>query len=385
MRTYTSSALNASIIIIALLMSAFVAQIQFVSAASIGSTGVVAIIEGRICDRFMQLRIDRPFISLPAFCQLDVHISASPASITAGQSSVLSWTSGNTDSCTASGGWSGSKATSGSQSVSPATTTSFGLTCTGPAGSVLGTTTVTVIPAPAPTLTFSANPLVITSGATSTLTWSSANITTCTASHGWSGSQALSGNLIVSPATTTSYVLDCSGLGGSIQATSTVTVNPLPLPTVSLSGDPAIITNGATSTLTWSTTNATSCTASDGWSGSQGTSGTMVISPATTTTYVLNCIGSGGSTFATTTVMVNPAPMPTLTFAAHPALIMNGATSTLSWTSSNATSCVASGGWNGAQTLLGNLIVSPTTTTSYLLGCSGLGGSIQGTTTVTVN
>ena len=66
-------------------------------------------------------------------------LAASPTSITAGGSSVLSWSVNSNATqpvtCTASGGWSGTKATSGSQSVTPASTTSYSLTCTNSAGS----------------------------------------------------------------------------------------------------------------------------------------------------------------------------------------------------------------------------------------------------------
>ena len=66
-------------------------------------------------------------------------LAASPTSITAGASSVLSWSVNSNATqlvtCIASGGWSGTKATSGSQSVTPASTTSYSLTCTNTAGS----------------------------------------------------------------------------------------------------------------------------------------------------------------------------------------------------------------------------------------------------------
>jgi uncharacterized protein YjdB len=73
-----------------------------------------------------------------------VLFSASPQSITAGQSSTLSWDAKNVTSCSATGGWSGSKPVTGTQQVSPTQTTTYTLTCTGPAGSVSANVTVTV-------------------------------------------------------------------------------------------------------------------------------------------------------------------------------------------------------------------------------------------------
>ena len=62
----------------------------------------------------------------------------------------------------------------------------------------------------------------------------------------------------------------------------------------------------APSTLTWSSTNATSCSGT-GFSPS-GASGSRLVSPNKSTTYSITCTGSGGSTTRTTPVIVNPAP-----------------------------------------------------------------------------
>ncbi|QQS15437.1 MAG: fibronectin type III domain-containing protein [Candidatus Moraniibacteriota bacterium] len=75
-------------------------------------------------------------------------------------------------------------------------------------------------------------------------------------------------------------------------------------PTISLSANPTSITSGQSSTLTWSSTNATSCTASGSWSGTKATSGTQSVSPATTSTYTLTCTGTGGATNQSATVTV---------------------------------------------------------------------------------
>ncbi len=54
---------------------------------------------------------------------------------------------------------------------------------------------------------------------------------------------------------------------------------------------------GQASTLTWSTTNATSCTASGAWAGNQATSGSLAVTQAIAGTYTYNlaCTGAGGS------------------------------------------------------------------------------------------
>ena len=79
-----------------------------------------------------------------------------------------------------------------------------------------------------PTLDFSATPSSIIEGDSSTLEWDSGDADSCTASNGWSGSQALDGSLVVSPTITTTYGLECTNADGSISRNITVTVSPPP-------------------------------------------------------------------------------------------------------------------------------------------------------------
>ncbi len=83
-----------------------------------------------------------------------------------------------------------------------------------------------------PTLSFSGSPTSIFQGQSTTLTWSSANVTSCTASGSWSGGKALSGSEIVfpSPPPSATFNLTCSGPGGSASASVTVSITPLALP-----------------------------------------------------------------------------------------------------------------------------------------------------------
>jgi hypothetical protein len=69
-------------------------------------------------------------------------LSANPKSLTAGQSSTLSWNSTDASSC--EGGGLAASCTSGSAVVSPTVTTSYSVTCTGDGGSVTAMATVTV-------------------------------------------------------------------------------------------------------------------------------------------------------------------------------------------------------------------------------------------------
>ncbi|WP_442755235.1 metallophosphoesterase [Methylocystis sp. JAN1] len=155
-----------------------------------------------------------------------------------------------------------------------------------------------------PTATLTANPTSIASGQTSTLTWSSTNATSCTGA-GFSTGGATNGTASVTPAATTTYTMTCSGAGGTSNlASATVTVTAAAQPTATLTANPTSIASGQTSTLTWSSTNATSCTGA-GFSTGGATNGTASVTPAATTTYTMTCSGAGGtSNPATATVTV---------------------------------------------------------------------------------
>jgi len=83
-----------------------------------------------------------------------------------------------------------------------------------------------------------------------------------------------------------------------------------PAPAVTLTASVANVSTGGTATLTWSASNATSCTASGGptggpWSGTVATSGTQATGALNaTTTFSLSCTGDGGSGQASVTVSV---------------------------------------------------------------------------------
>ncbi len=84
-----------------------------------------------------------------------------------------------------------------------------------------------------------------------------------------------------------------------------------PAPTVTLTANPGTINAGQSSTLTWSSTNATNCNATGAWSGTRALSGSQSVSPSQTSTYTVTCTGTGGSANRSVTVTVNtPTPPP---------------------------------------------------------------------------
>lgn len=101
-------------------------------------------------------------------------------------------------------------------------------------------------------------------------------------------------------------IVGCGGGSGSITHQQN---NP---PTVSLTASASSINAGDSVTLTWSSSNANSCSWMAGLSGTLATSGTATDSPSATTTYTMQCTGDGGSATKSVTVTVN-APASTIT------------------------------------------------------------------------
>lgn len=106
-----------------------------------------------------------------------------------------------------------------------------------------------------------------------------------------------------------------SGCGGSTESSTTSgssqTSSPPPTtnaPSVNFSANPTTVSSGNASRLTWSSTNATSCTGSGGWSGSKTASTTPTsedtASLSATTTFTLTCTGPGGNSARSVTVSV---------------------------------------------------------------------------------
>jgi hypothetical protein len=106
---------------------------------------------------------------------------------------------------------------------------------------------------------------------------------------------------------TAAYGGDSANSASTSSAVS-VTINAA-APTVTLSVAPTSIVLGKTATLTWSSTNASSCTAGGAWSGTQATSGTATVTPsaAGSLSYTLACTGAGGSANGTAALTVTAA------------------------------------------------------------------------------
>lgn len=316
-------------------------------------------------------------------------LSATPSSVQTGQSITLTWIASNADTCTASGSWSGHVATSGSLTgilPSPGEY-NFILTCSGPGGSVTQATQAVASGASSSntiSVALAAAPTSVPVGQSTTLTWTAADATSCTASGDWTGSKVPTGSETVTASRVgvNTYILNCSGPSGSGTQQTYVTGT---VPAISLSSDQDVAKAGGTATLSWSTTNASSCVASDGWSGTKATSGSQAVTIPGIASYNFTLSCSDGTNSTSKTVSVKGS-VPAVSMSVFPENVVAGKTVTLRWQTQYADACTASGDWNGTLETGGyrTLTMSAEGAKSFHLSCSNPGGSTPADASATV-
>lgn len=186
---------------------------------------------------------------------------------------------------------------------------------------------------------------------------------------------------------------------GDPGCTSTITNPPSVFVSAAL---PNPIGSGVTDNITWGASNIKtgSCTAAGPGTfassvNSNADPGTYPFSTSTQGTYnfQINCKDAAGNTVsgATTVTVSSPPPAVTInSFTVSPASVADGGSATITWSSSNATSCTGTGFNTGGRTSSGASPVSTGSLSgpgvySYSVTCNGPGGSANsGTQSVTV-
>ena len=271
-------------------------------------------------------------------------LSVNSSTICAGQTAIL----------TATGAvnyvWS-TLALTNTLTVSPMATASYSVIGAANGCTISAVSNVMVIPLPILTV----NSTTICAGETTTL------LVTGGTNFVWN-TGATANPLIFSPASTTSYTVVGSANGCTNSAVSNVVVNTVPIVTV----NSETICVGETTTLT-----ATG-SLNYAWN-TAALSSSLAVSPIVTTQYTVVALSNGCSSFAISTVSVNPLPVltinaDTICSGQFASLYISGA-STYTWNN-----------W-----INGNVIhVNPITTTSYSVTGTTNNCSSVVTTTVTV-
>ncbi len=283
-------------------------------------------------------------------------------------SSPTSLCIGNTATLTANGAttftWLPSGATTSVITDNPLLTTTY--TLIGANGSCTNSTAITLVVNPNPTVTASANPTIICSGSSVSLTASGAT------SYSWSPISLTGANVTDVPTTNTTYTVTGTDNNGCF-ALALVSVSVNPSPTVTVISTPTSICSGNSATL--SASGALTYT----WNPNSVIGGTITVTPSVTTTYTVigqDAIGCSN----TQTLQLLVLPIPTVTAVSSPTSLCLGGTATL--TANGALTYT----WEPGTITNSIAIVNPTITTTYTVtGANGICGSATATITINVN
>ncbi len=247
----------------------------------------------------------------------------------------------------------------------------------GRGGTGQDTTSATVRVCEPPSASLTASPPAVAPGETSTLVWSTSNATDVSIDHGI-GHVGLSGTIAVNPSETTTYTLTATGPCGTASRSATVMVHRAPR--VDIVANPQTVVQGQPSTLTWTSADALAVEIDRGI-GAVPASGSLAVSPHTTTTYTITATGPGGTATDAATVTVLEPPVVSMT--AEPGLVARGEASTLTWTSQNATWAGLDNGI-GQVDPVGSVEVRPLESTVYTITVQGPGGTASASARVEV-
>jgi len=230
---------------------------------------------------------------------------------------------------------------------------------------------------------FDASAATIIEGQEATLQWDVTGASSVSISPGL-GTVAASGSRKVSPEATTTYTLVANSMTGSARKSVTIAVTGI-LPTInSFTISPGSIYTGQTATVSWNVKDSTAVSIEPGI-GSVSPSGTKVISPSSTTKYVLTATNGNGNSTASATLNIMASDAPIITsFSASPATITSSELSTLAWDVIGAKSININQGIGGVASK-GSAQVTPSETTTYKLIADSDYGSVTRSVTVTVN
>lgn len=172
------------------------------------------------------------------------------------------------------------------------------------------------------------------------------------------------------------FLTACGGGGGGGSRTAQTDTTGSS-PTLTFSASASSVTPGSSVTLSWQSTNADSCEASGGWSGSRSTTGQQTInSLQQSQTFSLSCSGAGGAALREVRVNVADGTEISLSLSSDVDRVLINDTVQLTWSSSNADSCEASGNWSGQVETSGTFTSAPLTDNAlFQLTCFAQGQS----------
>jgi len=214
--------------------------------------------------------------------------------------------------------------------------------------------------------TFSSSPSTINQGGTSTLVWDVTGASSVSIDNGI-GQVAISGSRLIQPASSTVYTLSATNSAGTVTRTSLTSVSqPVVTPSVIIGFNSQANSDG-TSTLVWNVTGASSVSIDHGI-GQVYASGSMVVSPASSTVYTISATSNAGTVTRSAVTTVNSVSPQAAIVEFNSTLNADG-TSTLSWyvTGADTVSIDQNIGMVGPS---GSKVVSPDASTLYTLSAT---------------
>lgn len=263
----------------------------------------------------------------------ELFLDASPEIISLGESTTITWSVIDADSCVKLGDWSGVAAAGTgiyNEAVMPASLPAmYSMQCNNIYGnSPIRTVIIEEEVINPPTLTFDANPSTLLAGDSTVLTWTVNNANSCSASvlsgnvFDWSGNVSSSNGtyskmvtVFVLPA---SLKLSCENNAGQVSKivnlTESTNVPPTLNFTINGSNSVVTITRGNPLHISWGTIGAVNCVATSspvipGWDGAMLTNGFQTISGLNeSSTFSMTCSNPFGSVTKTVIVQVHELP-----------------------------------------------------------------------------
>lgn len=150
-------------------------------------------------------------------------------------------------------------------------------------------------------------------------------------------------------------------------------------PAISIELIPAIAAANQPVTIRWrADAGAEGCSASGDWRGARAASGEATVSSSRVgeRPFRLECTNPAGGVTESATLTIAQAP--TISLTANPGFTNDRTPSTtLTWTAVGASSCTASGEWNGPRPISSSAQVTPGVRgrNTYTLSCAGIGGT----------
>jgi len=157
---------------------------------------------------------------------------------------------------------------------------------------------------------FSATPSTISEGEFVTLSWNITGATSATIDNGVGTVVTTSGSAQVAPTITTTYTLTASNPAGTVTRGVTVTVLQGGPVIDSFTASPSTINESESATLSWSISDADSATIDNDIGPVDRVSGSLEVSPLSTTTYTLTATNDNGSVISKVTVTVSEPSVP---------------------------------------------------------------------------